>query len=98
MQEESKRKIQKLFNSISIFEDKIIEEVDKAMVQEGIKIPAVNITTGEEYKDLYDDAQWFKVSPVWDCPYSPVGLCMYHIVHDPRQDSCVFCGQPRERK
>ncbi|MFW6002549.1 MAG: hypothetical protein ACOCQD_04345, partial [archaeon] len=94
MQEESKKKIQRLFKSISILEDKITEEADKAMAQEGLKIPSVNIFTGEEYKDLYDDAQWFRVSPAWDCPDSPFGLCMYHIVHDPSQDCCVFCGHP----
>lgn len=34
----------------------------------------------------------------WDCPNSPTGLCGYDPRKDPAFDSCVFCGEPDERK
>ena len=34
----------------------------------------------------------------WKCSGSPVGMCMYDLVEDRAKDSCLFCGQPEERK
>lgn len=34
----------------------------------------------------------------WDCEQSPIGKCVYDIVEDEHCDSCVFCGEPDERK
>lgn len=34
----------------------------------------------------------------WDCPESPLGLCVYHTFKDKPHDDCVFCHQPEERK
>lgn len=33
-----------------------------------------------------------------ECPKSPTDECVYDVVQDPCQDSCLFCEQPRERK
>lgn len=32
------------------------------------------------------------------CPASPTEECCYDVELDPREDSCLFCSQPRERK
>lgn len=45
-----------------------------------------------------DDAQWYDVSTLWECPKSPFGWCAYHIIHDKMQNNCVFCHLPQERK
>lgn len=34
----------------------------------------------------------------WECPSSPFGWCAYHTVLDPAHDTCIFCGEPEERK
>lgn len=35
----------------------------------------------------------------WECPGSPTRHCVYHPATDPgRCDSCLFCGEPDERK
>jgi len=51
-----------------------------------------------EGRELADDAQWFRVNGAWECPDSPFGFCMYHIIHDRAMDDCVFCHEPYERK
>jgi hypothetical protein len=36
---------------------------------------------------------------VWTCQQSPIGVCIYHPPTDKGYyDSCLFCGQPMERK
>lgn len=94
---DAKQLIQGLRIQIEIFESQIEEVAEKAMKEKGVKIPHVNIATGEEVEGLYDDMQWFKIGG-WDCDKSPFGYCMYHIIRDPAKDSCVFCKQPHERK
>lgn len=32
----------------------------------------------------------------WDCPLSPIGQCLCHW--DGSDNTCVFCGEPDERK
>lgn len=98
MDEKSKERIQKLRIEALRIEDKISEEADNAMEKENVKIPYKSILTRETIEDAFDDAQWFHISIEWHCPKSPFGWCMYHIIHDPRMDECVFCGQPKERK
>jgi len=34
----------------------------------------------------------------WNCPNSPIGLCVYDDYGDPAWDNCIFCGYPHERK
>ena len=36
--------------------------------------------------------------PRWECEDSPSGYCRYNFEDDPPGDSCVYCGQPLERK
>ena len=98
MQLKSKEKIKKLHAAIERIKDKIEEEANAAMEAEGIKIPYYDIFTDTYVSDLYDKAQWFNISTEWDCIASPFGYCMYHKIHDPAMDYCVFCGQPKERK
>ena len=36
---------------------------------------------------------------LWDCDDSPFGLCAYNVSdRGLRYDSCIFCGEPDERK
>jgi hypothetical protein len=36
---------------------------------------------------------------LWGCPESPFGWCAYHKYKDPgRNDDCIFCHEPQERK
>lgn len=90
-----------LIEALKLQKEKIRFQIDKvaesAMEKEGVKIPHVNIATGEKVEGLYDDMQWFKIGE-WDCDKSPFGYCMYHRIADPSKDSCVFCKQPHERK
>lgn len=45
------------------------------------------------------EGQWYTVgSGLWDCGKSPVGVCVYHKIHDPAHDCCIYCGEPEERK
>lgn len=32
----------------------------------------------------------------WECPNSPLGLCVYDDDEDPGHDDCVFCDLPNE--
>lgn len=98
MNQKSKDKILKLRMAMYRLEDKITKEADKAMEEEGVHIPHTSIITGETMENDFDDAQWFHISTEWECPESPFGWCMYHIIHDPAMDGCVFCGEPKERK
>lgn len=41
-------------------------------------------------EDLYDGEEW-------DCELSPVGRCIYKI-EDCGEPTCIFCGEPEERK
>jgi hypothetical protein len=34
----------------------------------------------------------------WDCPDSPIGLCVYNHFEDRALDGCLFCHHPHERK
>ena len=34
----------------------------------------------------------------YDCGKSLTNHCVYNVEEDPCQDSCLFCGDPRERK
>lgn len=34
----------------------------------------------------------------WDCPVSPIGLCVYNHFEDRALDGCLFCNKPHERK
>jgi hypothetical protein len=34
----------------------------------------------------------------WDCGGSPTGLCVYDMSTDEREDACLFCEEPSERK
>ena len=34
----------------------------------------------------------------WNCEESPVMLCVYDSYKDPAMDSCIFCGEPDQRK
>ncbi len=33
-----------------------------------------------------------------ECKASPFRTCLYNKFEDPAQDSCIFCGEPNERK
>lgn len=45
------------------------------------------------------NADDLEVMPIWVCEKgSPTGHCVYDDVNDPAHDSCLFCGEPRERK
>lgn len=35
---------------------------------------------------------------LWDCKHPNASVCQYDIEIDPMMDSCVFCGEPQERK
>lgn len=41
-------------------------------------------------EDLYDGEEW-------DCELSPIGRCIYKI-EDCGEPTCIFCGEPEERK
>lgn len=34
----------------------------------------------------------------WQCPKNITGWCLYDNFKDRAHDSCVFCGEPEERK
>jgi len=38
------------------------------------------------------------VEGTWECSASPTGLCWYDDLEDTMWDSCLFCGEPHERK
>lgn len=41
---------------------------------------------------------WYPISTFWNCQKSPIGCCMYSKNEDRAHDSCLFCGEPEERK
>ena len=47
-----------------------------------------DLKTGD-YKDIYDGDRW-------DCNLSPLGYCLYS--DDEGEPTCIFCGEPEERK
>ena len=94
---EYKRLIEVQANIMRKAECAIEDLADKAMLEYDKEVPYVN-QDGTQSDTLTDEAQWFHIKFLWDCPDSPFGWCMYHMLHDPAMDSCVFCGQPYERK
>lgn len=34
----------------------------------------------------------------WECEKSPIGVCCFDVCSDTDNDTCVFCGEPDERK
>lgn len=64
-----------------------IGELIKPYVPDNVK----NVSTGLVY-------EWYRVSTFWDCEKSPIGCCMYNHNEDRFHDSCLFCGDPEERK
>ena len=99
LMEEVKILIKTLRENIRELERKITQQVEIALKEAGVFIPYRSMATREEQPEgSCDDAQWFYINDFWDCPTSPFGLCMYHIIHDPCHDTCVFCGNPEERK
>lgn len=93
----AKKKIEALRELIRNCEFSITEIADEFLTGDN-RIPSTDTTTHQVIEGMYDDAQWFHVSVAWDCPKSPFGWCMYHIIHDRAYDNCVFCGQAHERK
>lgn len=49
----------------------------------------------EEYSNLDPNNM---IHGWWDCEESPTNKCIYNIENDPVRDSCLFCGEPDERK
>ena len=43
------------------------------------------------------DIAFHNVPNIWECPTSPVATCVYHH-KDVREDFCIYCQDPRERK
>lgn len=54
-------------------------------------IPTAHLSSEALYWD-------YVIGFTWDCPDSPVGLCVYDNHADRMHDWCVFCGDPEERK
>lgn len=93
-----KKQIKKQQNIIYQAHHNMKTIADKAMKSAKIKIPSIDTFTGEVSKGYYDNAQWFHIGVTWPCEKSPFGYCMYHNIHDPAKDNCVFCHEPYERK
>ena len=93
---EAKAKIKAMKDLMRHLEYEIHEEVDRH-IGEGIPSNEDGFG-GINEEPHFDDAQWFYVSDEWDCPKSPFGWCMYHIIHDKMHNFCVFCHGPQERK
>lgn len=53
---------------------------------------------GEVLRERGIDPSNVVVPKTWDCNKSPVGTCVYDFFQDPCRDSCLFCGDPEERK
>ena len=55
-------------------------------------------------QDITLDVEWehygYPLTPFWECeePKNPWGVCIYEHSTDPMHDTCLFCGQPEERK
>lgn len=41
---------------------------------------------------------WFDLEGGWDCPDSPIGVCVYDRAESYQDDCCEICGNPDERK
>lgn len=77
---------------------KRIEEENEAYEEEILLIVAIVYNKGRPESEhvISGDLQ----NPyIWNCPKgSPTGHCVYDDDRDPNHDSCLFCGDPRERK
>lgn len=51
------------------------------------------VTKGVKGEDL-----WFDLEHGWDCPESPIGVCVYDRTEYCYDEWCVICEQPDERK
>lgn len=52
---------------------------------------------GELGRIIERDPHTLQAGP-WACDGSPTGLCVYDMSTDERDDECLFCGGPNERK
>lgn len=69
--------------------------------QHGIKSGASS-TIQNLLNEMVPEKHWFKTDlgrELWRCEKSPFMLCAYNIKDiGPGYDSCIFCGEPDERK
>jgi hypothetical protein len=96
-QEEIKKKIEQVYNQISVLSEYIYEIAKEELDRIGYKL-MYRDRDGKEYPEIDEEIEWYYISTEWDCPKSPFGFCMYHKIHDPSYDCCEFCGDPLERK
>jgi hypothetical protein len=93
-----KKQIKDLFKKIDELYDEINDIAKKALDFTEYKLIYKDLKDKKPYPDIEEGLEWYNISTEWNCPDSPFGYCMYHKIHDPAQDSCEFCGQPKERK
>ena len=84
----------KLDVGIRSIEEELVKEAEKIYIvclqvkseMEGTEIPEIGCL--EMVGDGYGH----------DCPPSPIDNCVYDTSEDPAKDTCIFCGDPWERK
>jgi len=69
--------------------------------QHGIKMTASS-TIKDLLNEVVPEEHWYKTDlgrTLWKCEESPFMLCAYNLEdRGLRYDSCIFCGEPEERK
>jgi hypothetical protein len=73
-------------------------ELGDALRDAGNKEDSLHKLYGEILQAEGHDPADLIVPGVWKCEKSPVETCVYNFFEDPCHDSCIFCGDPRERK
>lgn len=76
------------------------EEYKKEIMRLRTVIASLHVEISKILDEIFGEGngQWHDVDAFWGCDSSPIGWCVYHNYADPAHDSCVFCGEPQERK
>lgn len=79
---------------------KIAEEADKHVWE--TRINAENVAKDIIIEGLGSEAPQKKYIAIgdWECESksNPIGICVYNHKEDSCHDSCLYCGEPDERK
>jgi hypothetical protein len=75
------------------------EAKDKLLV-EAMRRRDDTLDKEREEEPVDKEEYWALETSGWDCPdeRNAYGFCVYHDEEDPCHDSCLFCGEPEERK
>jgi len=96
----AKKAIEVVVNEKLLFKEQLSDDLADSIKLCQEKIDEIDWLRRKLIKKAYPEFDWLyqDVSTYWRCEASPCGYCTYDSVNDRAHDTCIFCGEPEERK